>query len=144
MSKFAVMVWVAVTFMASGPEGISSDRKVDGLAFIVDHSKPFGGFDDPVGPALPEDDHQGALVSVGNVQWDISHAILNIPGGEGVSIEELFWWKWYWAREQYIEVWVDLDFRDGEVHTATFSLKLEDPLVINRTTQQKEAREPTK
>lgn len=144
MTKLSVLLWIAVAFVASGPGGMSSERKVDTLAFIIDPSDPFGGFRDPKGPALPEGGPGGVLVTTGGVQWDISNAIMNIPGGEGVSVEELFWWKWYWSKEQYTEVWVDLDFRDGEVHTATFSLKLEDPLVINRTRQQKEPKEPSK
>ncbi len=145
MVKASLTVWVAVAVVCFSVE-TPYEGRVQTL-IPISHgpaNEPAGEFLEPTGPALPDGSPDALVVAVGGVLWDLEGSRLNIPGKKDATPQEVFWWKWRWDRERYMDIWVTMDFQGGKVSSATFDVRLIQPVVINRNGHGKPGPEPSK
>lgn len=142
---FALLSMVLVMMSDDHPrrtvEGVVTH--IISVSFDAD-TEPYGPFQEPTGPALPDGAPDALQIVVDGVVWDSHGAVLSIPGKTNATPEDVFWWTWRWDREKMFYTYVTMEVSGERVVNAYFDVKLITPVVINHWDGQKPGKEPSK
>lgn len=142
---FTLLTMVLVMMSDDHPRRIVEGEvtHIVSVSFDAD-DEPYGPFQEPTGPALPDGAPDALQLVVDGVSWDSHGAVMSIPGKTNATPEDVFWWKWHWSLEKGFTTWVTMEVSGDRVVKASFDSRLIIPVVINHWDSRKPSREPSR